>query len=75
MNTKEAKESFEYANGKLYWKTGNTKNKEAGCLHPTGYIQVKWKYKTWRLHRIVWIWHGNKLITSTELKLIIELKI
>jgi hypothetical protein len=74
MNTKEAKESFEYANGKLYWKTGNTKNKEAGCLHPTGYIQVKWKYKTWRLHRIVWIWHGNKLLKELEIDHINRIK-
>jgi hypothetical protein len=67
MDTKEAKEWFEYSNGELYWKKGRRRNKKAGSPHPTGYIQVKWKDKTWRLHRIVWIWHENKLLKELEI--------
>jgi hypothetical protein len=74
MDTKEAKEWFEYLNGELYWKKGRRRNKKAGSLHPTGYIQVKWKDKTWRLHRIVWIWHENKLLKELEIDHINRIK-
>ncbi len=63
----DAQEYFEYKDGFLYWKKTNRKGKKAGCLHPTGYIQVSWKQKLWQLHRIVWLWHGNELIQGYEI--------
>ena len=74
MNTKEAKENFEYVNGEMYWKKGKRKNKKAGCMHPTGYIQVCWNKKLWQLHRIIWIWHENELVKGLEIDHINRIK-
>ena len=63
----DAKEYFDYIDGHLYWKKTNRKGKKAGCLHPTGYVQVAWKKQLWQLHRIVWLWHENELTDGLEI--------
>lgn len=63
----ELKNWFEYNpyTGKVYWKktTKYTKRflgKEAGYLSKDGYINVKYKSKTYRLHRIIWFIVHNR---------------
>ena len=66
MNQELALQLFRYDNGKLYWKInrqfwGNTVGKEAGYIHSAppnnGYRLVKYNYKQYPIHRIVWIMH------------------
>lgn len=74
MKPTDAQEYFDYLNGNLFWKKTNRKGKQAGCLHPSGYIQVCWKRKLWQAHRIIWLWHGNDLLTGLEIDHINRIK-
>lgn len=53
---------FEYRDGCLYWKRGNTRRKagdKAGCLDKKGYVQVKIFRKPYKAHRIIFLMsHG-----------------
>lgn len=63
----DVKEFFDYCDGNLIWKKTNRKGKVAGSLHPDGYVTIHWKNKIWMAHRLVWLWHENKLDKSLEI--------
>ena len=55
---------FEYdpLSGVLTWKekrSNMTKGSVAGCLHKSGYMVVTINSKTYKLHRIIWIYMFN----------------
>jgi hypothetical protein len=59
----KANELFTYKNGSLFWKTYK-RNRKMGCpagtLSANGYLQVCVDGKSYYVHRIVWVLHGNK---------------
>jgi len=56
---------FDYVDGQLVWKEkpSNLKHligKVAGCLHRSGYRNIKIKNNIYPAHRLIWIYHhGN----------------
>ena len=48
------KEIFEYKDGDLI-----RKDKVAGCLHKTGYRQIKVNNVIYPAHRLVWVYHNG----------------
>lgn len=51
---------FEYRDGNLYWKVDKKKVKpgqKAGSRKPSGYYSVKIDYKSYRLHRLIFMYH------------------
>jgi len=70
MTTEEAKQLFDYMDGFLYWKksgSGRKLNQPVGCKNKFGYWQCRVKNKQWKLHRLIWIWHGNELIEGMQI--------
>ncbi len=70
MTEQELKELFDYRDGYLYWKksgSGRKLNQPIGCKNKLGYWQCKVKNKQWYLHRLIWLWHGNKLIQGMQI--------
>ena len=64
MTTEEARELFDYKDGFLYWKksgSGRKLGQPIGCTDTKGYAVCRVKNKQWKLHRLIWIWHGNVL--------------
>jgi hypothetical protein len=63
LSCEEANALFEYRNGQLFWKV-NTKARKAGdlagCPNNQGYWRVGVKNKQYRIHRVIWVMHGNK---------------
>ena len=56
-------EIFDYANGKIYWKIKPAVRvkigDEAGSMHHTGYLNVWYKEKQYRVHVIIWEMHNG----------------
>lgn len=70
MTTEEAKNLFDYKDGCLFWRrsgSGRKINKPIGCKNKYGYLQCKVKNQQWKVHRLIWIWHGNKLIKGMQI--------
>ncbi len=70
MTTEELRELFDYKDGCLYWKktgSGRKANGLLGCKNKLGYWQCKVKNKQWHVHRLIWLWHGNKLIPGMQI--------
>ena len=70
MTTEELKNLFDYKDGFLYWKesgSGRKINRPIGCKNKDGYLQCKVNNKQWKVHRLIWIWHGNKLIDGLQI--------
>jgi hypothetical protein len=70
MTTQEVKDLFNYDNGFLYWKTtgsGRKLNQPIGCKNSRGYWQCKVKNKQWKVHRLIWLWHGNTLDDNMQI--------
>lgn len=67
ITQEEIKELFKYNNGKIYWKKVNAMAKNinngdrAGSKHNTGYRNVKVNNKTYREHRIIFLYHYGYL--------------
>ena len=71
-STKELRKVFTYVDGFLYWKI-----KPAACVAigdqagtakgNNGYCRIQYKGSTYLVHRLVWIWHGNKLEDQMEI--------
>ncbi len=62
LSREEILEWFDYdkENGKLYWKKSKKHSKvkpgdEAGCLDKNGYRIIKFNYKIYYVHRLIWI--------------------
>lgn len=58
-------EVFDYHEGILYWKT-NRGNRikagdAAGCLHHSGYVQIRIDRKSYLAHRLIFLWHYGYL--------------
>jgi hypothetical protein len=73
MITQEiAHQLFEYRDGALYWKIkpsaaisiGNQAGTNKGS---NGYCRIKFKTEIYLTHRLVWIWHENKLEKNMEI--------
>lgn len=64
---------FDYlpTSGQLIWKQssgGTTKGDVAGSIDKrTGYRRISMQGKKFMAHRLVWIWHGNKLEAGMDL--------
>lgn len=71
-STEELRATFDYVDGCLYWKI-----KPAMCIFVgdkagtpkgnNGYCRIQYKGSTYLVHRLVWIWHGNKLEEGMEI--------
>jgi hypothetical protein len=68
MNRELVAEYFEHNDGKLFWKKAPFFNKkylikqEAGTVNPTtGYRQVKWMQKIYKVHRLIFLLEHNYL--------------
>lgn len=65
ITQQEIIDSFEYIDGKLYWKHNARghflKGKEAGQLNKYGYYYVVFKQKRYRLHRLIYMYHHGEL--------------
>jgi len=65
------KEWFDYKEGDLYWKKTPARQikvgDKAGSLNAYGYIRVGFKGKEYMLHRLIWLWHNNKLIEGLQI--------
>lgn len=62
------RELFTYKNGHLYWlKRDGSKGLRAGRFSPvSGYSDIRYQYKSYKVHNLVWIWHGNDLLDDHE---------
>lgn len=70
MTTEEAKKLFDYKDGFLYWKksgSGRKLNQPVGCMGRLGYWQCKANNKQWKVHRLIWLWHGNILLDNMQI--------
>lgn len=60
-------QSFEYRDGRLYWKSFTHGNKafllgqEVGSIHKTGYRHVTWLGKKHKVHRLIFLMHHGYL--------------
>lgn len=64
ITTKELRELFDYSDGNLIWRVNKHRSKKgtiAGSKDTKGYMQLKLNQKVYRLHRLIWLWHGNEL--------------
>ena len=64
ITTKELRELFDYSDGNLIWRVDKHRSKKgtiAGSKDTKGYMQIKINQKVYRLHRLIWLWHGKEL--------------
>jgi hypothetical protein len=70
-STEELRKVFEYVDGCLYWKIKPNRNipigRKLGSLCSNGYLKGTYKKQTYLLHRLIWVWHGNKLEKNMEI--------
>ena len=60
-------ELFLYMDGELYWKIrgpGRFLNKPAGALTNNGYKAIRFNYKRYLNHRIIWEMHNEEIPTG-----------
>lgn len=64
ITTQTLKEYFDYSDGNLIWRVNKGRSKKgdiAGSMDSKGYLQIKLNQKVYRLHRLIWMWHGKEL--------------
>lgn len=65
ITTEYLKEHFIYKNGQLIRikKVSNASklNHPIGKLNNCGYLEARIGHKLYRVHRLIWLWHGYKL--------------
>lgn len=71
-STEELREVFDYVDGSLHWKIKpsvaiNIGDQAGTTKGSNGYCRIKFKNKTYLIHRLVWLWHGNKLEKTMEI--------
>jgi hypothetical protein len=62
LSCEKVKELFDYKDGELFWKKiGPNKrtDRPAGTVNRDGYRRIKYMYKLYAVHRLVWTYHGN----------------
>ena len=62
LSCEEANILFEYKDGELFWKQrGRSRQigRPAGAVNRDGYRRIKYMYKLYAVHRLVWTYHGN----------------
>ena len=62
LSCEKVTELFEYKDGELFWKKpGPNKrtDRPAGAVNRDGYRRIKYMYKLYAVHRLVWTYHGN----------------
>jgi hypothetical protein len=62
LSCEEANILFEYRDGELFWKQrGRSRQigRPAGAVNRDGYRRIKYMYKLYAVHRLVWTYHGN----------------
>jgi hypothetical protein len=62
LSCEEANILFEYRDGELFWKQrGRSRQigRPAGAINRDGYRRIKYMYKLYAVHRLVWTYHGN----------------
>ena len=61
----EVKQLFDYSDGQLYWRVAPSRcvrlGALAGSVTDNGYVKIKIRYKLYRAHRIVFLWHHGWL--------------
>jgi hypothetical protein len=65
---KTVRQLFAYENGHLYWlKSDGTKGRRAGRFSKKhGYSDIRYQGKSYRVHNLVWVWHGNTFLPGYE---------
>ena len=64
VTTELLKKLFDYSEGNLIWIVNKGRAKKgmiAGSKDNKGYMQLKLNQKVYRLHRLIWLWHGKDL--------------
>jgi len=64
ITTEILKKYFDYSDGNLIWRVNKGRSKKgtiAGSKDNKGYLQIKLNQKVYRLHRLIWLWHGRNL--------------
>ena len=66
-----AKEVFDYEDGQLTWKSSPAKHIKvgdiAGTKHRDGYIQIRFKGKSYKAHRLIWILHNDAIPNDLQI--------
>lgn len=59
---------FVYEKGNLYWlKLNGAKGRKAGRHNKlAGYSEIRYQGKSYKVHNLIWIWHGNSLLPGHE---------
>jgi len=60
---------FTYENGNLFWlKFDGTKGRKAGRFsRGCGYSDIRYQGKSYRVHNLIWVWHGNNFSLGHEI--------
>ena len=68
MSYKQTRKLFTYEDGCMYWlRQDGSKGIKAGRLSSiNGYSDVRYKGKSYKVHNLVWVWHGNQLLDGYE---------
>ena len=70
MNKQLLESLFDYKDGHLYWKIKPAdhinEGTKAGFLCKDGYLMVRYKKKSYMLHRLIWVFHGKELPKSLD---------
>ena len=68
MSCEDVRALFVYEKGFLYWiKKDGSKGMRAGRFSSiSGYSEVRSRGKTYKVHNLVWVWHGNILLDGHE---------
>lgn len=72
-------EMFDYKDGNLVWKNkpynlAHLNGKIAGCLHKTGYRQIKIGNALYQAHRLMWIYHNGSINENMQIDHINNIK-
>jgi hypothetical protein len=62
LSCEKVRELFDYKDDELFWKKiGPNKrtDRPAGTVNRDGYRRIKYMYKLYAVHRLVWTYHGN----------------
>lgn len=65
-------EMLDYKDGELVWKNKpynlvRLNGKVAGCMHKSGYRQIKLGNKLYPAHRIMWIYHNGSIDENMQI--------
>jgi len=69
VTTEYLRHLFDYEDGNLIWKINKGRAKVgdiAGSNDNRGYKQLKLNQVCYRLHRLIWLWHGKELLGEID---------